>query len=438
MHATPAIRRQRKSSNFERNGIHPSTFWRVSGTQEQEHGHAIGVCLSGGGFRAALYGLGVARYLAEARVLARAGVICGVSGGSVAAAAIVVGVARAGPAALSDRGFEREVFEPFAEAVARASLRGIALRRWLADRLALRGRPRGLVLAEVLATALFPGAPPLAGLPVRPQLVIVATELGAGRAFRFAPQFLGSWDLGYAPPPAEMPVTTAVAASTAAPPFIPPLQLGTAGLGLHAPPVMLSLTDGGVYDNLAIEWFQGWAEHRRPEAAFRADDLIVVNASGPLVGEGRTYQGLHALNRMRKVQYAQTQATRVRWFVSELEARRQQGLYFGITADPRAYRLPSGEPIDSALTADALPSVLVAPLADLRTDFNRFSREEARLLGYHGYRSAHARFGSLRPGQAVVTPRWREFAGMSEDDAQRLARAISGPRHRVGIGERLR
>jgi len=400
----------------------------------------MAVCLSGGGFRAALYGLGVMRYLAEAKLLARLEVICGVSGGSVASAAICAGVVRAGPASLSDEGFEREAFEPFMAAVGAANLRNVALRRWLGGRLRLRGAPRNLVLAEVLAEALFKDAGELARLPERPQLVVTATELAMGRAFRFARRFVGSYDFGYVEPPAAMTVATAVAASAAAPPFIPPLQLDTAGLGFRDAPAKLSVTDGGVYDNLGIEWFQGWAPHRRPPGAVRADDLIVVNASGPLVRDGRAYQGFRALDRMRKVQYAQTQATRVRWLVAELESGRQRGAYFGITADPRMYRLPppSRAPIDPALYADALPSQLIAPLAELRTDFNRFSRAEARLLAYHGYRSAHARFGSLRPEQAVLAPRWREFAGMSEADADRLASELRGRRHRVGLGERLR
>jgi len=400
----------------------------------------MAVCLSGGGFRAAIYGLGVVRYLAEAKLLARVDVICGVSGGSVAAAAICAGVVRAGPPALSDDGFEREVFEPFLAAVGAANLRNVALRRWLGGRLRFGGRPRNLVLAEVLADALFDDARELARLPERPQLVVTATELAVGRAFRFAPRFVGSYDFGYAEPPAALTVATAVAASAAAPPFIPPLQLNTEGLGLRDAPPSLSMTDGGVYDNLGIEWFQGWAPHRRPAGAARADDLIVVNASGPLVSDGRAYRGFSALNRMRKIQYAQTQATRVRWFVAELEAERQRGAYLGITGDPRTYRLPapSRAPIDAALYEDALPSRLVAPLAELRTDFNRFSRAEARLLAYHGYRSAHARFGSLRPGHAVVAPRWREFAGMSDADADRLAIELRGRRHRVGLGEQLR
>ena len=48
----------------------------------------IGVCLSGGGFRASFYALGIFRYLAEAKLLDRVVAVAAVSGGSIAAAAV--------------------------------------------------------------------------------------------------------------------------------------------------------------------------------------------------------------------------------------------------------------------------------------------------------------------------------------------------------------
>jgi predicted acylesterase/phospholipase RssA len=378
--------------------------------------------------------------MAEAGILARVEVVSAVSGGSVAAAALISAVASNGPAALEADGFVRHVFEPFVATVTSDNLMWRTVRHWSSGRLAARGRPRNLVLAETLEHALFPGAEVLVGLPERPQVVIVGTELAVGRAFRFAKPFLGSFDFGYVPPPPDMRVSTAVAASAAAPPLLPPLQLETAGLGLRNAPALLAITDGGVYDNLGLQWFQGWEPHRRPAGAVAASDLVVVNASGSLQRKDGRLQGLRALNRMRKVQYAQTQATRVSWLVRELEAGRQRGLYLGITADPRAYRLPppGREPADEALVVDALPSRLVAALAGLRTDFDRFSESEAALLAYHGYRSAHARFASLRPDRAVSQPSWREFAGMSDAEAAGLEQELTRPRHQIGIGERLR
>lgn len=430
------LRNRRSIGKFEIY-LAPRTPRYVLGKWRMTRHSPVAICFSGGGFRAALYGLGVARYLAESGLLANARVLNGVSGGSLSAA-VIVAAARGGGAALADVPFEREVFEPFLATVTDRSIRDVALRRWLVGRVTPRGAPRNVLLAQTLADALVPGASRLADLPDRPQLVIAATDLATGRAFRFAKPFIGSWDLGYIETPPWFTLATALAASAAAPPFIPVLQLDTRDLAFKNAPAVVSLTDGGVYDNLGIEWFQGWASHRRPPGAEMAGDLIVVNASGPLLVESRAVRGVSALNRMRKIQYAQTQATRVRWFVADLEAGRQRGLYFGITADPRRYRLPGGEPIPPSLTVPALPSSLVIPLATLRTDFNRFRLHEARLLCYHGYWSAHARIGSLRPEQALHAPRWREFAGMSEPEAMVLARSLSRPRRRIGIGERVR
>lgn len=398
---------------------------------------SIGICLSGGGFRASLYGLGVLRYLAEAEILARTGVACGVSGGSIVAAAVSAGVA-ADPGALSQDSFVNSIFEPFIQAVTTINLRNRALARWARGRL-LGGRARNLVLSDVLGQALYPHAGALAALPVQPQLVITATDLTVGRAFRFSQEFIGNFNWGYAPTPPDLPLATAVAASVAAPPAFPPLQLATAGLGLDRdPPPVLSITDGGVYDNLGVEWFQGWGSAPRPQAAVSADFLVVVNASGPLLPARRTFTGVRALNRSRKVQYAQTQSTRVRWLVDDLEGGRRRGVYLGIVGDPRRYRLPDGSRIDPNLSEGALPGRLVAPLAGLRTDLDRFTADEAGLLAYHGYWSTHARLGSLYPQMAMPSPTWREYADIDEGTAEAMERELRRPRHRLGIGDRLR
>lgn len=401
-------------------------------------GPRSGLCLSGGGFRAALYGLGVMRYLAETARLCDMSVISGVSGGAVATAAVGSGVAAAGRGTLDHGGFMAETFDPFLQAVTSRNLRQEAVGRWLGQRLLPGARPRNLILAEVLHEALFPHLTTLAELPAHPQLIFTGTELGAGRAFRFAKSFIGSWDYGYRAPPQAFKVAEAVAGSAAAPPFIPPLQLQSGDLGLTNAPSVMTITDGGVYDNLGIEWFQGWSAGRRPAAAVPVEELIVVNASGPLIRDRGRLRGLRALNRSRKVQYAQTQSTRVRWLVAELEAGRQRGIYLGITGDPRRYRLPNGEPIEPACADGALPSALVEPLARLRTDFNRFADQEARLIAYHGYWSTHARFASLRPDERPVKPTWREFAGMGENEARRIASELETGKHRRGVGERLR
>ena len=166
---------------------------------------------------------------------------------------------------------------------------------------------------------------------------------------------------------------------------------------------MLSLADGGVYDNLGLEWFQGWSSGR-PAAAEPADFLIVVNAGGLLTRTTRPYGGLRGVWRAKDVQYSQTTKLRVRWYVAELVANRVRGIYVAIELDPRRYHLPDGSEIEPDLYTGAIPSRLVRPLARLRTDLDRFLPEEAEMLSYHAYWSAHARLAALYPALAVASP----------------------------------
>src|SRR5919204_411149 len=91
----------------------------------------------------------------------------------------------------------------------------------------------------------------------------------------------GARGRGAATAPASIELGFAAAASAAVPALFPPASLETAGLGLKDAPPTLSLADGGVYDNLGLEWFQGWGSGR-PASAMRPDFLIVANAGGLL------------------------------------------------------------------------------------------------------------------------------------------------------------
>jgi predicted acylesterase/phospholipase RssA len=180
------------------------------------------------------------------------------------------------------------------------------------------------------------------------QVILTSTDLGTGRAFRVSREFIGSYDFGYRATPEGLSLGQVVAASAAVPFLFPPVHLRTGGLGLRDPPEVLSLVDGGVYDNLGLEWFQGWPSGR-PDAAREVDFIVVVDASGPLLREQRVVRGIHAVERARQIQYTQTRASRVRWFVADLLAGRSRGIYVGSKDDPRQFRLPGGTPIDASL-----------------------------------------------------------------------------------------
>jgi NTE family protein len=369
----------------------------------------LGVCLSGGGFRAAFYSLGALRYLAEAGHLARLKVVSSVSGGSIAAGMVADRWQAFEQAGGSLDAFLSTIDAPFREIVTKKNIRNT----WLGRALLHPFAGRGAALAHTLAGELYEHER-VADLPPGPQIVFTSTDLGVGRAFRISRDFAGSFDHGYVEPvPGSIGLGTAVAASAAFPGSVSVVWLDTKELGLPKAPPTLSLVDGGVYDNLGLEWFQGWSSGR-PGSAVRPEFVIVVDASGQLAPIDKKIGTLKSVFRDLSVQYAQTLNVRVRWFVDEAGERDGlKGAYIGIRHDPRAKT-------DPAFAAGALPGVLVQPLALLRTDLDRFLPEEADLLAYHGYWSLHARLRAVAPELAVDTPAWQEYAQLSESETARL------------------
>lgn len=389
----------------------------------------VGICLSGGGFRASFYALGVLRYLAEANLLGRVASVSAVSGGSITAAALADRADRLAAAHWSLDSFLDEVARPLRTTVTTTNLRNRWVKRSAGARLRGRRHGRGRVLGEVLAEHLFRSRR-VCDLPDGPQVILTTTDLATGRAFRIARDFIGSYDFGYVEPtPDSIELGLAVAASAAVPTLFPPTLLPTAGLALRDAPPTLSLVDGGVYDNLGLEWYSGW-ESGRPTSASQPNFVIVVNAGGLLDRTTRTYGGVRGMWRSRDVQYSQTTKLRVRRFVDDLHNSRLRGLYLGIAHDPRGFVLPDKTPVDAALYDGALNSALVAPLARLRTDLDRFHPDEVDLLAYHGYWSTHVRLGTFHPSLAVGVPSWRDFAGLTAAEVNALRVFLEGGQRR--------
>lgn len=390
----------------------------------------IGLCLSGGGFRASLFAMGCLRYLAEAGLLAEVEVISAVSGGSIAAAQVADKADQLASLGHSSDAFLRIVDKPFRDVVTTKSLRNIWLARSLLVSLGRHRPGRGVVLGDVLTENLF-STRALKDLPPGPQIILTATDLRAGRAFRFSRDFIGSYDFGYHDPPPAVSLGLAVAASAAVPALFPPINLSTSDLGIDGTASPLSLADGGVYDNLGLEWFQGWSSGR-PDGALDPEFLIVANASAPLSPTRPRLGGWRATGRAKDVQYRQTTSLRTRWFTGELLAGRKNGVYMAAASNPRTFCLPDNTPVDPIAYEGALPSQLANAVGRLRTDLDRFLPEEADLLSYHGYWMAHARMASLYPDLAVETPSWREFADIPVGRSQALLALLErGARRRI-------
>jgi NTE family protein len=382
----------------------------------------IGICLSGGGFRATLFGLGVVRYLVEAGHARDIQALSAVSGGSVAAAALAEGWPRV-LASPSPEAVAEVVAAPLVEVISTKNLRTRGLARFVGARLRPGGRygsARGRTMAGHLLDTRW-----LAELPRDLQVVITSTDLTTGRAFRMSQEFIGSWDHGYAPTPPRLSTATALAASTAVPMIFPPVHINTDGLALKTTTREMSLMDGGVYDNLGLEWFQGWSSGR-PDAARACDLIIAVDASGPLLRQDRRFGWGKSVWRSKNIQYQQSRAARIRWWVDSLLAGKLRGLHVPIDRDPAAFQPPPGIQSISGAADGALPAGFADLLKRVRTDLDIFSPIECELLQYHGYWATHVRMRHLFPEMAVPAPRWTAYADRDDAVYATLRAQLSG------------
>lgn len=392
----------------------------------------IGLCLSGGGFRASFYALGALRYLAEAELLAdRVVAMSAVSGGSIAAAVVGDRWQRFVDGGGDGQAFVKHVDTPFRSVATGKNLR----RRWMfataAAVIPFTGG-RGGAYARTLAHNLY-DAKRVSDLPQHPQIIFTATDLSKGRTFWISSAFTGSYDYNYVEPtPTTIPLGKAVAASAAFPPSLTVVTLKGSKLDLATAPKRLSLVDGGVYDNLGLEWFQGWKQNAlRPVTAVEPELVIVVNASGQLAVKDKRFFALSAIPRDLAIQYQQSLNLRIRWNDEHMRAHSRTRMYLAIKSDPRTQ---AGVP--TSAKSGALPSELVEPLALLRTDLDRFSADEAGLLSYHAYWTLHARFATFFPHLAVKQPGWTEYGNLSQAETARLRRHLEIGAHR--FGRRLR
>lgn len=230
-----------------------------------EEGTAL--CLSGGGYRAMLFHLGALWRLNEWGYLPQLARISSVSGGSIVAAILGRSWGRldfdGGGVAAS---FDREVVKPVRRLAGQTiDRRAIGLGMFLP----------GSINRRVIAAYrrhVFVENETLQDLPAEgegPRFVINATNLQSGVLWRFSRPYAWDYKVGKIENP-TIPLATAVAASSAFPPFLSPARLRFAesdftpasGESLQSPPFTTRpvLTDGGVYDNLGLE--TAWKRYR--------------------------------------------------------------------------------------------------------------------------------------------------------------------------------
>lgn len=370
--------------------------------------HELGLCLSGGGYRAALFHLGAMRRLDELGVLSRVETFASVSGGSIALAQLAthrrnLGAdwPRAGERVLR---FEEEVAQPLRAFVQQdirtgSVLRGLDPRRW-------RDENAGSA-ALVDHYARGPGLGQLDDIESPPRFVFCATDL------RFRDQWVfdtgkkrvGSSRAGYAPLSPEWTLARAVGASSCLTPAFRAMRLTLSpvafqggsyqGPDREALVSTIHLADGGFYDNLGIEPL--WRDHRSVLVSNAAPSLSVVPPFGLV------WRSL----RIAVTLLEQATDVRKRWLIQGYLARDYEGAYWGIASFPSSY------PAFDADAPEGYPNQLIERfISQVRIDLDVFSEGEIAVLENHGYLMAgiaarsHLPTEWLDPNAPAPDPPW--------------------------------
>ena len=343
----------------------------------------IALCLSGGGFRAALFHLGALRRLHELGILERTTTISSVSGGSIVAGFLADRItARGTGATFAD--WERDVAAPFRR-VCLHNMRTWPLLWSVLPPNWFRSGVAVATLERMYARHLTRRT--LDQLPPRPHFVFCATDMTFGVNWTFERHRMGDWQAGYTRSVADVPIARAVAASSCFPPVFAPQVVPDAatllkgGAVAHHPDraallAGLRLTDGGVYDNLGLE--PAWKRH---------EVVLVSDGGSPFDTTGATPWWLR-INRYVALIGKQSAAIRKRWLLSSYGTDSREGAYWGIGTATQP-----GDPGYAPAVRSSITRV--------RTDLDAFRASEAAILENHGYLVADS---TVRKHAAMLLP----------------------------------
>lgn len=375
-----------------------------SQTLEQTLREGRALCLSGGGYRAAIFHLGALLRLHHTGRLHGLDVISSVSGGSIASAWLAcryLETRQGDKESFADWcwriDFQREVVEPFRAVVARDLRTGPVLLTclwnwlWPSTRVNLLRRKYERLFS----------ARKLHDLPAEPRFVFCATDLTFGVNWEFSARRCGDFQAGYLREHGAISLATAVAASSCFPPLFGPLRLPVRAedfmRGKHESEYgdhlrdRIELSDGGVYDNLGTE-----------PVIKHCAEILVSDAGAPfafVAGEN----ALRRLLRYASVIGNQAVALRKRLFFQGLHHREFEGAYWNLSdrdAGAHGYN----------------PDLCRERLASIRTDLDRFTAAEFEILVNHGYFSC---LDGAEPASRQAEPVPWPYPGRQDESAVR-------------------
>ena len=366
----------------------------------------IGIALSGGGYRAATFHIGILARLAKEGLLEHFSFISTVSGGTIAIGLVYQNNGFQWPTSdkyvddfvpsayrtLTTADLQRKVILdvikwPFRLFTSRANLISKRLRDEMGININVNQLPVGNPGAEDLSQR-------------EPTWLINSTCYETGANFRFESRRMGDYKIGYVDSPA-VPLSDAIAASAGLPVVVGPLALTTNAFIWHGgtikgnPPAnwkmpdKLHLWDGGVYDNLGLEPLINYGGPTASYAYRRdVDYLIVSNASGK--SDFQEYKpGINALNRLISIPKYQVESLRSRDMLHRIVHHKAAGRYFD-TDNTCAQVLKNGynEEQLQNICKNYLGKTKTDEAARIGTDIKNLTHEQFILLFRQGFEVA--------------------------------------------------
>ena len=387
----------------------------------------IGIALSGGGVRAAVFHLGVLGRLAEDGLLEKITRISTVSGGTLVTGLIYSIAGNKWPTsgfylnkclvrtrhyltrtdvqrgALFSGGFRpKDLIHRRAKLISRSmqdcwgisgSLNDIPLEpRWVLNATTYESGKNWRFIPQRRMGDYV--------VPLEPRWVLNATTYESGKNWRFIPQRrMGDYVVNYVEKPC-IPLTDAMAASAAYPSLIGPLVLNTkkfswfkfeGGNQIPTQPRFkrLHLWDGGVYDNLGVEALFKIQDNDKYQDDFNF--LVVSDASNAIETRKHPIWFWKRAYRLMIVAMDQVRSLRARTLNNYFETHNSSGVYLKIGNTGRKILAAVGiekESIDE-LTKNSLSLKDAEAAEEFKTTLRKLTKAEYDLLYRHGWEVAN-------------------------------------------------
>jgi NTE family protein len=344
----------------------------------------IGLCLSGGGYRAMLFHLGSLWRLNELGYLPKLARISSVSGGSITAGVLAMNwkELRPDPRTGVSPNFTEVVVAPVRR------LASVTIDQWaVIGGIVTPGATISDKVANAYRKYLFRDTT-LQDLPDDPpRFIFNATNVQSGALWRFSKPYMADWRVGMVKKP-TVGLAVAVAASSAFPPVLSPAHLdlepgdceAQPGTDLNQAPYTTEvvLSDGGVYDNLGLETV--WKEYKT---------VLVSDGGGKLAPDpDPPADWAQHSKRVLDLIDNQVRSLRKRQLINSYQLPagheyHREGTYWGIRSNVADYQLGpiAGYPFD----ATTCPFDRTTELANVPTRLKALDNETQERLINWGY-----------------------------------------------------